>query len=209
MSIIGSVLAEITKWLLGKVDERLDRPDTQYRDEAIRLYESLYTLSESVKEYRKRSKLFWVLPDWEGLWQGRSEAQNKAPSELTEDDLPLDVLILHMQHEAVLSALVYEFGHTLAQFRKLRARVVLESKRRKGSWDSLESRLIDLSESVSNVSHRFRSADHSLEDFRDYLRAAEELDKSLSDDGVVDDFIDEFKTYLKEVGISPESGTVG
>ena len=50
MSIFDSVFSEVTKWLLGKVDKKLNRSSSSYKNEVLKLYDCLYNIAEYIEK---------------------------------------------------------------------------------------------------------------------------------------------------------------
>ena len=192
MGVFDSIFSEVTKWLLLKVDKKIDRSSPSYRDRVLELYDCLCNIEAYLEGHH--DDIFYFIPSW--LKDVPYEDISK--SEL-EDDYRYykkSVSYAFERFEKTTFLLGSEIRRSLFLFNTIGRRIILDSDQEKQFWDDFLSYLSSLEMSLDKTVSLYWSIRETKEDYFQLLKAAKNFIRILDNQKLLKKYIKGYKKYI-------------
>jgi len=196
LGVFDSIFSEVTKWLLQKVDKKIDRASPSYRDRVLELYDCLCNIDEYLEGHH--DDIFYFILNW---------MRDIPYEDISKSDLghyykgyKEDVSYSFERFDKAIVLLTSEIHQSLHLFNTISRRIILESDKEKQFWDDFISYLNWLDMSLSETAHLYWSSrDKNRDTKEDYfllIKTAKQFIHILDNNKLLKKYIKEYKNYI-------------
>ena len=195
MGVLNGIISEVTKWLLGKVDKKLEKQASPYRIKVLTLYDRLCDIADFVTKYKDNylNSLLWPPEFRKESLKGLTKydwtiAYSRYSKYRFSSSQPLYITNTGYQGQDISSEvrdavrIVDEIGRVIE----------LESTQDKYFWDSIIQYLNDLKKSFDIIN----GICMDKKEFVKMIMAVKDIEKQFENISLLYGSIDELKNYI-------------
>lgn len=197
MGIIDSIVKEVTKWTLSKVEKKVDISSNRYKKKVFELYDTLYYGDEYIVELIKNKKKYLG-----GFWPINEKYEDIPKSSLSEgykwDQKELNLYSIRATFNNDTFPLKLKIDRSIRIFEKIKKTLIMESGKGKHYWDKFLIYLTSIKNSLklAGDQHFNYIAHQKEEEYFIFIKLIISFYSTIEDNKLLKNYIKEYTNYM-------------